>query len=100
MSDALRRVELPVISNAHADAMYSRHRIDDTMLAAGLDAGGQDSCQGDSGGPLVVRFGVGFRLAGVVSWGIGCARARSPGIYARVSTFSDWIVAETGLPGM
>ena len=61
------------------------------MICAGLEEGGKDSCQGDSGGPLVS----GNVLAGIVSWGYGCAVAGYPGVYTEVAHFSNWINQNT-----
>ncbi|XP_042360495.1 trypsin I-P1-like [Plectropomus leopardus] len=85
----LQEVSVPVVSNAQCSTSYSD--ITDNMLCAGLDEGGKDSCQGDSGGPLVVKNGTKWLLVGVVSFGIGCAEPGFPGVYARVSSYQNWI---------
>lgn len=82
----LQVVAVPVVSNERCNVAY-RGRITSEMLCAGFAEGGRDSCDGDSGGPLVYE-GV---LHGVVSWGIGCALPNIPGVYARVSHFTNWI---------
>ena len=46
--------------------------------------------QGDSGGPLFQCNG-NCNQVGIVSWGVGCAEARHPGVYTRVSHYMDWI---------
>ncbi|MFN8465639.1 MAG: trypsin-like serine protease [Caldilineaceae bacterium] len=89
-SDILQKVSLPIVSNATCNGAYGG-TITDNMLCAGLAAGGKDSCQGDSGGPLVVPDGPGWRLAGVVSFGTGCARPNYYGVYTRVSQYAQWI---------
>lgn len=68
--------------------------IPETMLCAGIPVvGGIDACQGDSGGPLAIRVDGTYRLAGVTSWGRGCAQPGLPGVYARVTTYVDWIAS-------
>lgn len=63
-----------------------------TMLCAGTAADPvKDTCYGDSGGPLAVNDSGTWTLAGITSWGNGCAQVGYPGVYTRVTTYTDWI---------
>ena len=91
--EELQQVSVPIASNEAANALPGyAGLVTENMLAAGLSGGGKGSCQGDSGGPLMVDDGKGGYLhAGIVSWGIGCARSNAYGIYTRTAVFADWI---------
>ncbi len=96
-SPELQQVTVPVVSNTDCEAGYAPDGVSITgdMVCAGLPEGEKDSCQGDSGGPLMVP-GAGdgaWQQAGVVSFGIGCARAGKFGVYTRVSQFLPWVDA-------
>ncbi|KAH8379777.1 hypothetical protein KR009_007227 [Drosophila setifemur] len=94
-SSVLQEVVVPIITNAQCRATSYRSMIVDSMLCAGyVQTGGRDACQGDSGGPLIVRDRI-FRLAGVVSFGYGCAKPDAPGVYTRVSRYLEWIAVNT-----
>ena len=90
----LNEVDVFAISGAKCNSEpynYDGAVQDDIMFCAGVPEGGKDSCQGDSGGPIVLKNGNSHTLIGVVSWGYGCARPESPGVYARVSSAYNWI---------
>ena len=92
--DTLQQVSVPIVPNETCKAAYSDEEITDSMVCAGYNEGGKDACQGDSGGPLVVCEGDTWdtcQLAGIVSWGEGCAEPGYYGVYTRVSQFADYI---------
>lgn len=87
----LQKVSVPLVTKEVCNRNY-KNKITDRMLCAGFARGGKDSCQGDSGGPLIFHSKLGqMLLIGVVSWGEGCARANSPGVYAKVNQALTWI---------
>jgi len=89
VSKNLMKVSVPFVTPAACSAAYDG--VTDSMICAGYPKGGKDSCQGDSGGPLMIGSGSSRVLAGVVSWGEGCARPNKPGVYAKVNGALEWI---------
>lgn len=89
-SRTLMEVRVPIIANNACNRSYGN--ITEKMLCAGYAEGGKDACYGDSGGPLVVTDeDEQWYLAGIVSFGFGCARANFYGVYTRVSQYTKWI---------
>lgn len=70
-----------------------------SMLCAGDGRGKRDACYGDSGGPLAYQVKetakgkahYTWHIAGIVSWGEGCAKRGKYGYFTRVSFYADWI---------
>ena len=114
VSGDLRQVDMPIVDDETCGAPEANGSdlISDVMLCAGLAEGGVDSCQGDSGGPLLVHTGAGtetgdatsaegWKLAGIVSFGEGCARPDKYGVYTELANFGirSWIYQTIdGLP--
>ncbi|ENN70286.1 trypsin beta [Dendroctonus ponderosae] len=90
--ETLRRVDVPIVTQTRCRISYGSD-ITSRMLCAGYNEGGKDACQGDSGGPYVING----RLAGVVSWGFGCATPLFPGVYASVAGLRTWITQHSGV---
>ncbi|XP_076615369.1 chymotrypsin-like protease CTRL-1 [Chaetodon auriga] len=88
----LQEVQIPVIGKKQCRCSYlsvPEAKITDRMICAGQESKG--ACQGDSGGPLQCKQGSVWVQAGVTSFGIPCALAGFPEVYARVSEFQKWI---------
>lgn len=97
--EVLQEVSLPIVEQTTCRDVFGSY-LTDNMFCAGEPEGGKDACRGDSGGPLIVPDGVDepsnrhFKLAGLVSWGTGCARPNYYGVYTRVANYTSWIIEQ------
>jgi secreted trypsin-like serine protease len=89
-SNQLRTATVPTVSDSSCGSSYGSDFVQSDMVCAGKTTGGVDTCQGDSGGPLLI----GGVLAGITSWGEGCAQAGYPGVYTRLTTFSNLVTTQ------
>lgn len=88
---SLMKVDVKVWANERCRRSYGSSApggITKHMLCASDT--NKDSCSGDSGGPLFICRGTCTQI-GIVSWGIGCAKAQYPGVYTRVTEMMPWI---------
>uniref|UniRef100_A0A8C7IKF8 ST14 transmembrane serine protease matriptase a n=1 Tax=Oncorhynchus kisutch TaxID=8019 RepID=A0A8C7IKF8_ONCKI len=92
----LQKAQVRIINSTVCNRLMGG-QITSRMTCAGVLTGGVDACQGDSGGPLSSPGTSHMFLAGVVSWGDGCARRDKPGIYSTVTKFRGWIKEKTGV---
>ncbi|MFC1503694.1 trypsin-like serine protease, partial [Pseudomonadota bacterium] len=95
----LQDVDVPLVSDATCrTAGGSYANVGDVSFCAGLSQGGKDSCQGDSGGPIVINRSGTITQLGIVSWGIGCARPGSYGVYSDIAALRNWVDGIIGNP--
>jgi V8-like Glu-specific endopeptidase len=96
----LMEVILPIVDHDLCRTIYQQDfniTVTDNMICAGYSEGGKDSCMGDSGGPLMVydTSVERWKLAGLVSWGVGCAAADQYGVYTNAANYLDWSLTNT-----
>uniref|UniRef100_A0A1W7R9I8 limulus clotting factor C n=1 Tax=Hadrurus spadix TaxID=141984 RepID=A0A1W7R9I8_9SCOR len=92
-SSILQKVDLPITSREECQK-HLLHNVTENMMCAGGKEG-HDACLGDSGGTLLVRDGNVYSLAGIVSFGKGCAIKDVSGVYTNISRYTDWIYENT-----
>ncbi|XP_053668370.1 trypsin alpha-like [Anopheles marshallii] len=85
MSPNLQRINVVISDFGSCNAVFDQ-QLTKGMLCA--EAPGRDACQGDSGGALLCAGG---RVAGIVSFGDGCAKPNVPGVYVDVAYYEKWI---------
>uniref|UniRef100_A0A8C4U2X3 Transmembrane serine protease 6 n=1 Tax=Falco tinnunculus TaxID=100819 RepID=A0A8C4U2X3_FALTI len=91
ISNVLQKVDVQLIQQDICSEAY-HYMISPRMLCAGYHKGKKDACQGDSGGPLACKEPSGrWFLAGLVSWGMGCARPNHYGVYTRITQVLGWM---------
>jgi len=96
LPDILYKAEVPIMTDNECRASYGSTNFESHMMCAGFPQGGVDSCTGDSGGPLTANDRSYRYLAGLMSWGYGCARPGYPSVYTEVSNFADFINTAAG----
>ncbi|XP_070264966.1 acrosin [Myotis yumanensis] len=102
MSPVLQEARVDILDlNLCNSTRWYRGRIRSTNVCAGYPEGNIDTCQGDSGGPLMCRGPEdAYVVVGITSWGVGCARAKRPGIYTSTWPYLTWIASKIGIQAL
>lgn len=90
-------VDMPFVSRDVCSIAY-RNILDDSMVCAGTGARGTGTCQGDSGGPIIINREAIDYVAGLTSFGSGCALEGFYDVYSRVPAFLVQINEALELP--
>ncbi|XP_004373466.1 brain-specific serine protease 4 [Trichechus manatus latirostris] len=91
----LKKLKVPIIDTNVCSRLYwwgaGQGAITEDMLCAGYLEGEKDACLGDSGGPLMCQVDGTWLLAGIISWGEGCAERNRPGVYISLTAHRSWV---------
>lgn len=94
-SSDLQKVTLPVVNQTVCTQIFHAISEEQTFCAGYIEAG-KDVCKGDSGGPLMCLVENKWVLAGVTSFGRGCAQKSELSAFTKVSNYLDWIKKNIG----
>ncbi|GFG37824.1 hypothetical protein Cfor_11639 [Coptotermes formosanus] len=93
-SPRLQAISVIIASDSLCNAAYAQHGvITANTICASANGGGTGACQGNSGSPLAV----GGELAGLVSWGIGCAGFNYLDVFSNIARVRSFIISNTGI---
>lgn len=87
--EQLHHVQINTVNHERCQQIFGTTPITDNMLCAHTEQRGLGGCNGDDGGPLLHNNVV----IGVHSFHVGCSLTDRPGVYTRVSRYTDWILA-------
>ncbi|XP_050341842.1 uncharacterized protein LOC126768024 [Bactrocera neohumeralis] len=94
LTNVLLKTRVPLHKSERCRAAYGSFvKIHRGHLCAGKLNGKGGTCVGDSGGPLQCRLSKSgpWLLAGITSFGSGCAMEGFPDVYVRISYYMKWI---------
>ncbi|XP_069687104.1 phenoloxidase-activating factor 2 isoform X2 [Periplaneta americana] len=104
----LKKVNLPVVPTDQCVESLRKTRLgpyfklhESFICAGGIK--GRDTCKGDGGGPLVcpsASDSTVYQQAGIIAWGVGCGEDSTPGVYANVAHFRNWIDEQIAYQGL
>ncbi|ELU11834.1 hypothetical protein CAPTEDRAFT_188642 [Capitella teleta] len=89
VASVAREVELPKVSDLSCRQFWNVPAT--TRLCAGYNLQQKGICSGDSGGPLVCNTGDSWVQVGIASFTSANRPGNVPGVFTRVSQFTDWI---------
>nr|XP_027788014.1 putative serine protease 45 [Marmota flaviventris] len=97
LTSELQEAEVFIMDNKRCNKIYRKLSVipritrlvqGDLVCATNY---GDNLCSGDSGGPLACEVDGRWVLAGVLSWEKACTQTRNPGVFARITKYSQWI---------
>lgn len=88
-------VTLPILGKNLCNGAYEEWGgLFQAQFCAGYyGSGGRDICEeGGLGSPMAIDG----KVAGIVSWGYDCNKAKYPRVFTKISVFHDWIYEQLG----